>query len=169
MIADMMISGMKTKKILKSYQGTGMELEACDDRDGITGSMFFKNFGGRERCLRFMIRLMRDPQNKVVGAIESIEDVTERRNMAESLENRMREFQVLYQVNAHMRMVTPLNKVFRDVTKDVTLACDEIEPARARHLFLTIRLFQIYGNLKILWLVLKSPLPFLEKNEVVYS
>lgn len=128
MITDLLVENKKIKTIISHYDH--FDFEVCTQDNAIIGSQFFKNVGGRDRWLRFIIKPMRDPENRIIGAIETVEDITERQAMSEALENRMREFQVLYQVNAHIRMVTPLNKVLHDVAKDITLACDEVEPAR---------------------------------------
>ncbi len=77
-------------------------------------------------------------------SVASFLDITAQKKAAKSLENRLREFQVLYQINAHTRMVTPLKDVWKDVVKDLTLACDEIKPARARIVFDN----KVYTNLK---------------------
>jgi len=69
------------------------------------------------------------------NSVASFVDISERKKMSEFLANRLREFQVLYQVNTHTRMVTPLKDVLRDIAKDLVLACDEVKPARARIIF----------------------------------
>ncbi|MBU1017747.1 PAS domain S-box protein [Patescibacteria group bacterium] len=69
------------------------------------------------------------------SSVASFLDISERKKMSEFLANRLREFQVLYQVNAHTRMVTPLKEVLKDITKVLVLACDEVKPARARIVF----------------------------------
>ena len=142
MIADMMVDGMRVGGVLKHYED--MDVEESNDKHGIIGSVFFVNFCGQKKWLRFMIKPLRDIQNRVVGAIETVEDITERKRMSEFIENRMREFQVLYQVNAHIRMIHPLKQVLSDIVKDLVLACDEMEPARVRITFDN----QIYTNLK---------------------
>ncbi len=142
MVTDMMIEGVKPNEILKHY--STMEVEQSSDKKGIIGSMLFKNFCGQEKWLRFMIKLLRDGQGRIIGAVETVEDVTERRLMTQFVENRMREFQVLYQVNAHIRMIHSTKQVFCDLIKDIVLACDEVKPARTHITFDG----QIYTNLK---------------------
>ncbi|MBN2096553.1 PAS domain S-box protein [Candidatus Peregrinibacteria bacterium] len=69
------------------------------------------------------------------SSVASFLDITERKKLSEFLANRLREFQVLYQVNAHTRMVTPLKEVLRKAAKVLVSACDEVKPARARIIF----------------------------------
>lgn len=142
MITDMLIDGMKVDKVLKHYKN--MDIEESSDKRGIIGSVFFTNFRRQGKWLRFMIKLLRDNKNRVVGAIETVEDITERKQMVDFVENRMREFQVLYQVNAHIRMVHSMKQVLCDVVDDLVLACDEVKSARTRIVFDN----QIYTNLK---------------------
>lgn len=142
MITDMMIDGIKTNKILEHY--STMDAEQSSDQKGIIGSMLFTNFGGQEKWFRFMIKLLRDNQGRTIGAVETVEDVTEQHLMRLFAENRMREFQVLYQVNAHIRMIHSVKQVFSDLIKDIVLACDEVKPARAQIIFDN----QVYTNLK---------------------
>ena len=70
-----------------------------------------------------------------MGAIEIVEDITQSKDMSESLENRMREFQVLYKIYSGIRMVNPLGVVLETIAKDLVLACDVVESARARITF----------------------------------
>ncbi|MCK5601694.1 PAS domain S-box protein [Candidatus Pacearchaeota archaeon] len=142
MITDRMIEGVKPNEILKRY--SAMEVEHSSDKRGIIGSMLFTNFCGQEKWLRFMMKPLRDNQGRIIGALETVEDITERRVMAQFVENRMREFQVLYQVNAHIRMIRSAKQVFGDLVKDIALACDEVKPART---YITFD-GQTYTNIK---------------------
>jgi len=144
-ISDMIIDGVKWQDILKIERYKDMHIEEANVKTGIVCSKWFEDFhNGKKKWQRFKIRLLYDLQNKLVGAIETIEDITELKNLSDYLANRMREFQALYQSNSHIRMVLPLNKVFRVIVKDLSLACDVIEPARARIVFDG----KVYSNLK---------------------
>ncbi len=61
----------------------------------------------------------------------SFRDVTESRRTSELLAKRAREAQLLYQANAHMRMVNSIHHVFSDLAKDMTAACRAIPPLNA--------------------------------------
>jgi len=144
MMTDMIIDGKKWKDILRHERYTNIEVEEYDAKNGIVCSKFFEDFHGGKKWLRFKIKPLYDINKNLVGAIEAVDDVTERREMRENLENRMREFQVLYQVNDHIRMIQPIHEVLRIIVRDIAQACDEIKPARARIVFDGKR----YTNLK---------------------
>jgi len=144
-IEDMIIDGMKWNDIAKLDRYKKMEIKETNVKTGIVCSKFYQHFcGGKKKWLRFRIKPLHDFENKLVGVIETVEDITDFKNLSEYLANRMREFQALYQSNAHMRMVIPLNKVLKAIAKDLVLACDVIEPARARIVFDG----KVYSNLK---------------------
>ena len=144
MIADLLLDGMKWDDILRMKRYEHIEVEEKNGKEGIICSNYFYDSLGKKRWIRFIIKPLYDAQDNFIGAIETVEDLTEYKNMRDSLENRMREFQVLYQVNAHMRMLDPLVNVLKKVSKDLVLACDEIAPARSRITFGG----KIYTNLK---------------------
>lgn len=142
MITDMMIEGMSHKQILKHYQH--MDVEESSDKKGIVGSVYFTNFCGQKRWLRFMIKPMRDPQNRIVGAIETVEDITDRKRMSYELAGRTREFQTLNRVHSHTLMADPIQKVLNEIKKDVLFSCPERSLARSRITFDG----KVYTNLK---------------------
>jgi PAS domain S-box-containing protein len=134
-ISDMIIDGKKLKDILECHCND-VEIDKNNAKGSIVCSKFFKDFhGGGNKWLRFKVKPLYDPQNRLVGALETVEDITENRQMSQNLENRMREFQILYQISAHKRMTAPLNQVLGTIVKDLVLACDEIKSARARIIF----------------------------------
>ena len=136
MIVDFVIDGLSNKEILKHYEKIdAVEIEKITKERSFIGSFCFTNAHGQKKWIRFMVRPLRDANNHLVGGVVINEDITESKRMSESLTNRMRELQVLYQVNAHIRMVTPLKRVLKDIAKDIVLACDEVKPARARIVF----------------------------------
>jgi PAS domain S-box-containing protein len=55
----------------------------------------------------------------------SFRDVTENRRTRESLAKRVREAHLLYQANAHMRMVHSIRRVFSDLARDLEVSCRE--------------------------------------------
>ncbi len=68
-------------------------------------------------------------------SVASFLDISERKKMSEFLANRLREFQVLYQVHTHTRMIIPLKDVLKNIAKSLVQACDQVRPARARIVF----------------------------------
>jgi PAS domain S-box-containing protein len=132
-ISDMIIDGAKCKDICRMDCYNDADIEKHQSKDSVVCSKFFKNFhGGGNKWLRFKVKPLYDLQNKLVGALETVEDITENKQMSQYLENRMREFQILYQISVHKRMTAPLSEVLGSIVKDLVQACDEIKPARAR-------------------------------------
>jgi PAS domain S-box-containing protein len=62
----------------------------------------------------------------------SFRDVTENKRTQELLAKRVREAHLLYQANAHMRMVNPIRRVFKDLAKDLEAACRETPNAHVK-------------------------------------
>lgn len=133
MITDMMIKGRKIKEILRYYKH--MDVEESTDKKGIVGSVYFRHFRGQAKWLRVMAKPLRDHHNNIVGAVETVEDITERKLIVEALARRTREFQALYQVGAHTLMIQSLGRVLSDITKDIVLTCREPKFARSRIVF----------------------------------
>ena len=144
MMIDMIIDKANLKDVFKLERYKNMDVEEGNEKDGIICSDYFESPSGEKRWVRFLTKPLYDMQNNLIGAIEIIEDLTEIKNIRNSLENRMREFQVLYKVNAHMRMLDPLDVVLKKITEDLVLACDQIKPARSRIVFGG----KVYTNLK---------------------
>lgn len=72
-----------------------------------------------------------EPGSATLFVAGSFRDVTESRRTNETLAKRAREAHLLYQANAHMRMVNPLRRVFSDLAKDMAAACRSIPNASA--------------------------------------
>lgn len=121
-----------------------MDVEESTDKKGIVGSVYFKNFRGQPKWLRIMAKPLKDPNNNIVGAVETVEDITERKLIAEALSRRTREFQALYQVGAHTLMAHSLSQVLSNISQDIVLTCREHKSARSRVVFDG----QIYATLK---------------------
>lgn len=136
MMSDKIMKGETWDEIVKESRYQNMEIEETSIEKGIICSKFFKDFyGGKNKWLRFQIKPFYDLEKNLAGIIQSVEDVTERHQMRNNLENRMREFHVLYQINAHYRMIDPIKIVLKKVSNDLSLACDELGPARSRITF----------------------------------
>ncbi|QQR83314.1 hypothetical protein IPJ72_05955 [Candidatus Peregrinibacteria bacterium] len=77
MISDRMLKGERVSEILESYPH--MDVESCDDYNGVIGSVFFQSFNGHAKWLRFHIKYLRNLKGKVIGIIETVEDITEQK------------------------------------------------------------------------------------------
>jgi len=62
-------------------------------------------------------------------SVASLIDITARKNAESQLRRHIREAQLLYQANGHMRMVHTIRQVFADIAKDMLIACREISGA----------------------------------------
>lgn len=131
MIVDLLVEGKTLQQILniKRYKSFRMSRT----REGsITGVKFFNHFNGQRKWLKFYIKPMRDSTGRVIGAIEAISDVTPEKKASESLENRVRELEALYNIAHRQHMGIPLSSFMSRIMKNLVMACDVIESARTR-------------------------------------
>jgi two-component system sensor histidine kinase DegS len=88
-MADLIVDGAPASKIASHYQGKYKKSELING--AYEAEDWFPNMGGYGRWLRFTASPIRDSRGEVIGAIETLEDVTERMNAEKSLRNYLRE------------------------------------------------------------------------------
>ncbi len=88
-MADLIVEGAPVSKIASHYQGKYIKSELIDG--AYEAEDWFPTMGGDGRWLRFTASPIRDSRGEIIGAIETLEDVTERKNAEKSLRNYLRE------------------------------------------------------------------------------
>lgn len=88
-LADLLIDGAGEEKIRKYYGGKFKESSLIEGAYEATD--FFPKFGGKGKWLYFSAAPIKDPAGKVIGAIETAQDVTESKNADEQIRN-LKEF-----------------------------------------------------------------------------
>jgi PAS domain S-box-containing protein len=90
-----------------------------------------RHHDGRYRWISTRGGVRPDKAGSTLFVAGSFRDVSENRGMRESLAKRVREAHLLYQANAHMRMVHSIRRVFSDLAKDLATACRETKGVHA--------------------------------------
>lgn len=133
MIVDHMVDGMKTSAILsRYYKNTDFSLSRFEN--GAVGDVFFADFPGGGKWLRFMIKPLYDLQGGVIGAIETVQDIHASHLNREALQERMNELHVLYRVHSHTRMAHDLERVLLDIAHDMPFAIARFQSITHAHI-----------------------------------
>lgn len=88
-MADLIVDGAPTDKIVSHYRGKYKKSELIDG--AYEAEDWFPTLGGSGRWLHFTASPIRDNGGEIIGAIETLEDVTERKNAEENLRNYLQE------------------------------------------------------------------------------
>jgi PAS domain S-box-containing protein len=97
-LADLIVDGT-VGKIPEFYEG-----KFCKSRLVETGyevTDFFPDLSGGGKWLDFTAAAIRDPKGKVIGAVETLEDITERRQAEEELINTHKKLHILASLTRH--------------------------------------------------------------------
>jgi len=88
-MADLIVDGASPDKIVSHYRGKYEKSSLIDG--AYEAEDWFPALGKNGMWLHFTASPLRDSRGEVIGAIETLEDVTERKNAEESLRNHLRE------------------------------------------------------------------------------
>jgi hypothetical protein len=80
-MADLIVDGI-TERIPKWYSGKYQKSDPIEDAFEATD--FFPDLGDNDRWLRFTAALIRDPKGELVGAVETLEDITGEKTAGEA-------------------------------------------------------------------------------------
>jgi PAS domain S-box-containing protein len=84
-MADLLVDSA-VKNISKWYSGKYRELDVPEETYEATD--FFPDLGEKGRWLRFTAAVIRDSQGELVGAVETLEDITEQKKAEAALKGR---------------------------------------------------------------------------------
>jgi PAS domain S-box-containing protein len=82
-LADLLVDG-SIEAIPQWYQGSSQKSELIDE--AYEASAYFPDVGQGGRWLHFTAAVIRDDQDRIVGAMETLEDITERKRAEEELQ-----------------------------------------------------------------------------------
>jgi len=88
-MADLIVDGAPASKVASHYRGKYKKSNLIDG--AYEAEDWFPILGGSGRWLHFTASPIKDNSGEVIGAIETLEDVTERKNAEESLRNHLQE------------------------------------------------------------------------------
>jgi two-component system sensor histidine kinase DegS len=88
-MADLIVDRAPVDKIASHYQGKYRKSKLIDG--AYEAEDWFPNLGGSGRWLHFTASPIKDSNGEIIGAVETLEDVTERKNAEENLRNHLRE------------------------------------------------------------------------------
>ncbi|MBW2568465.1 MAG: PAS domain S-box protein [Deltaproteobacteria bacterium] len=83
-MADSVVDGATEEKMAECYKHIGYNKSALIE-GAYEGENFYPDLGEKGKWLFFTAAPLKDQQGKIVGAIETFQDVTERRNMEEQI------------------------------------------------------------------------------------
>jgi PAS domain S-box-containing protein len=88
-LADFIVSNAKDKGIANYYEGKYRKSDVIEE--GYEVEDFFPALGEKGKWLFFTAAPMRDTEGRVIGAIETLQDVSERKEIQEALQNNMKD------------------------------------------------------------------------------
>jgi PAS domain S-box-containing protein len=88
-LADFVVDCAEDKKIANYYEGKYRKSDVIEE--GYEVEDFFPALGEKGKWLFFSAAPMRDTEGKVIGAIETLQDVSERKEIQEALKNNMKD------------------------------------------------------------------------------
>jgi PAS domain S-box-containing protein len=94
-MADLIVDGASADEIEAYYQGKCKKSSLIDD--AYEAEDFFPSLGKHGKWLHFTASPIRDNNGKVIAAIETLEDTTERKNAEEALHESERSFRALFE------------------------------------------------------------------------
>ncbi|MBN1363724.1 MAG: PAS domain S-box protein [Syntrophaceae bacterium] len=115
-MADLLVD-KQHKKIPQWYPGKFIKSKL------ITGAYeatdFFPELGKRGKWLRFTAAVIRNSKGSVIGAIETLEDITEAKRVEEALLKAQEELEI--KVKERTRKLTKANKALKEITDHLSL------------------------------------------------
>ncbi|KAA3653917.1 MAG: PAS domain S-box protein [Proteobacteria bacterium] len=88
-------AGLQPMSALETFYGSAVR-PAPAVPGALAAEGFFRNMAGRDRWLSFLAAPMHDEHGAVIGAIETLQDITERRQAEQALQTSEQKFEVIF-------------------------------------------------------------------------
>jgi len=113
-MADLIVDGASADEIEGHYQGRCQKSRLIDGAYEAEG--YYPELGRRGKWLHFTASPIKDPDGQIIGAIETLEDITRRKRAEHALNERVKEFQCLYDIgNIAQRPEITLDELYQEV------------------------------------------------------
>jgi PAS domain S-box-containing protein len=107
LMADFLIDGVPSNEIAKLYDGKFRESTA---REGeVEGEDFFRDMGEEGKWLFFTAAAIRDESGNITGAVETLQDITARKNAEEELRKSERRYRTVLDFSPYPMVVFSLD------------------------------------------------------------
>ncbi len=120
-LADLLVDGA-LKAIPTWYTGKYIPSKLIDEAYEATD--FFPELGEEGRWLRFTAAVLRDPRGDIVGAVETLEDITERRQAEEALRTAHEKLES--RVRERTSELARANLALKDTTEHLSLILESL-------------------------------------------
>jgi len=113
-MADLIVDGASADEIEGHYQGRCQKSRLIDGAYEAEG--YYPELGRRGKWLHFTASPIKGPDGQIIGAIETLEDITRRKRAEHALNERVKEFQCLYDIgNIAQRPEITLDELYQEV------------------------------------------------------
>ncbi len=113
-MADLIVDGVSADEIEEYYQGRSQQSLLIDG--GYEAEGFYPALGRGGKWLHFTASPIKGPDGEIIGAIETLQDITERKQADQKLKERVKELQCLYNIaNIAQRPGISLDELYQAV------------------------------------------------------
>ena len=113
-MADLIVDGASAEEMERYYQGRCQKSPLIDGAYEAEG--FYPEMGREGKWLHFSASPIKGPDGEIIGAIETLEDITQRKRAEHALNERVKELQCLYDItNIAQRPGITLDELYQEV------------------------------------------------------
>ncbi|HEY6897103.1 MAG TPA: PAS domain S-box protein [Rhodocyclaceae bacterium] len=116
-LADLVMDGISELEMAPLYRGTLHRSPVV--KDGYDAEYFFPHLGNDGLWLAFTAAPLRNAEGRVIGAIETLQDITARRRHEQALERERDRVQALNRLRAAFIGNRPVSEVFETVLREI--------------------------------------------------
>ena len=114
-MADLIVDGASADEIVAYYQGRCQKSPLIDGAYEAEG--FYPKMGREGKWLHFTASPIKGPDGEIIGAIETLEDITRQKRAEHALNERVKELQCLYDIgNIARRPGITLDELYQEVS-----------------------------------------------------
>ena len=130
-MADLIVDGVSADEIGRYYRGKSKKSDLIDGAYKAEG--FYPALGREGKWLHFTASPIKGPDGEIIGAIETLHDITERKRAEGALNKRIKELQCLYDIaNIAQKPGIALDELYQEVANLLPSAWQYSEIACAK-------------------------------------